>query len=389
MGRHPAGRRPRRAAHGRRPARSRGSRSARRRGRPTVRCGSAATAPGSGACTAGRRRPGPRRWSTWGGTSGSRRGCSGESCFAFLDGGRVAFTSRRGRRRPARLSACADGRRRTARPAVHASIAGLRAAGSRLAFVGATPTTEAHVVTVDVDGRRAGAPIAVVPPRELDVDAAWFSVPEAIDFPTAGGAVAHAFYYPPRHPDVRGPDDERPPLLVFIHGGPTSAARVMLRLAYQYWTTRGFAVVDVNYRGLDRLRARLPRPAARAMGRRRRRGLRGGVPVPRRARRRRPRPAVHPGRVGRRVHDARRAGLRRTSSRPAPATTASPTSAPSLATRTSSRAATSTASSARGPRPGTCTRHGRRSSTSTTIDRPLGGVPGPRGRGRAAEPGRR
>ena len=74
-------------------------------------------------------------------------------------------------------------------------------------------------------------------------------MPEAIEFPTAGGAVAHAFYYPPRHPDVRGPDDERPPLLVFIHGGPTSAARVMLRLAYQYWTTRGFAVVDVNYRG--------------------------------------------------------------------------------------------------------------------------------------------
>ena len=171
----------------------------------------------------------------------------GQSCLAFLDGGRVAFTSvedgvdRLALRLP-------DGRvERLDLP--FTTISGLRAAGSRLAFVGATPTTEAHVVTIDAGGVPIGAPIVVVPPRELDVDAAWFSVPEAIDFPTAGGAVAHAFYYPPRHPDVRGPDNERPPLLVVIHGGPTSAARVMLRLAYQYWTTRGFAVVDVNYRG--------------------------------------------------------------------------------------------------------------------------------------------
>ena len=171
----------------------------------------------------------------------------GESCFAFLDGGRVAFVyvddgvDRLAVRLP-------DGRvERLEVP--FTSIAGLRASGSRLAFVGATPTTEAHVVTVDVDGASAGAPIAVVPPRELEVDPAWYSVPEPIEFPTAGGGVAHAFYYPPQHPDVRGPDGERPPLLVVMHGGPTSAARVMLRLAYQYWTTRGFAVVDVNYRG--------------------------------------------------------------------------------------------------------------------------------------------
>ena len=74
-------------------------------------------------------------------------------------------------------------------------------------------------------------------------------MPEPIDFPTAGGATAHALYYPPAIPTSRGPDGERPPLLVVIHGGPTSAARAMLRLSYQYWTTRGFAVVDVNYRG--------------------------------------------------------------------------------------------------------------------------------------------
>ena len=171
----------------------------------------------------------------------------GDSCFAFLDGGRVAFVyvedglDRLGIR-------LADGRVETL-DLPFTVVEGLRAKGSRLAFVGATPTVEAHAVTVEVEGAVPGAPAAVVAPRDLGIDPAWFSVPEAIDFPTRGGVIAHALYYPPCHPDVRGPDGERPPLLVFIHGGPTSAARAMLRPSYQYWTTRGFAVVDVNYRG--------------------------------------------------------------------------------------------------------------------------------------------
>src|SRR5690606_5800988 len=70
-----------------------------------------------------------------------------------------------------------------------------------------------------------------------------------IEFPTADGQTAHALSYPPANPEVEGPEGERPPLLVMIHGGPTSAARPMLALAKQYWTSRGFAVVDVNYRG--------------------------------------------------------------------------------------------------------------------------------------------
>jgi dipeptidyl aminopeptidase/acylaminoacyl peptidase len=56
-------------------------------------------------------------------------------------------------------------------------------------------------------------------------------------------------HYPPHHPDVQGPAGERPPLIVMIHGGPTSAARVRLDLAKQFWTTRGFAVLDVNHGG--------------------------------------------------------------------------------------------------------------------------------------------
>src|SRR5262249_40947157 len=61
-------------------------------------------------------------------------------------------------------------------------------------------------------------------------------------------------YYPPTNPTATAPDDERPPLLVLIHGGPTAAARPMLQIGTQYWTSRGFAVVDVNYGGSPRYR---------------------------------------------------------------------------------------------------------------------------------------
>jgi len=74
-------------------------------------------------------------------------------------------------------------------------------------------------------------------------------VPEAVSFPTSQGEVAHALVYPPTNPDYRVPDGERPPLLVLAHGGPTGAARTQLQLAIAYWTSRGFVVADVDYRG--------------------------------------------------------------------------------------------------------------------------------------------
>ena len=80
-------------------------------------------------------------------------------------------------------------------------------------------------------------------------DAGDISVAEAIEFPTDGHRTAHAFYYPPRNKDFFAPAGERPPLIVISHGGPTSAARPTLDLQIQYWTTRGFAVADVNYGG--------------------------------------------------------------------------------------------------------------------------------------------
>jgi dipeptidyl aminopeptidase/acylaminoacyl peptidase len=86
-------------------------------------------------------------------------------------------------------------------------------------------------------------------PRDLGIDPAWFSTPDHITFPTGDGQVAHGLFYPPTNPDVTGPAGTLPPLLVAIHGGPTAAARSQLQLGIQFWTSRGFGVLDVNYRG--------------------------------------------------------------------------------------------------------------------------------------------
>jgi dipeptidyl aminopeptidase/acylaminoacyl peptidase len=83
----------------------------------------------------------------------------------------------------------------------------------------------------------------------LEPDPGYTSPPQAIEFSTTGGRSAHAFYYPPVNRDFRGPAGEAPPLVVMVHGGPTSATPAMFRLTTQYWTSRGFAVCDVNYGG--------------------------------------------------------------------------------------------------------------------------------------------
>ncbi len=80
-------------------------------------------------------------------------------------------------------------------------------------------------------------------------DAGYLSTAEPIEYPSANGRTAHAFFYPPRNSDFAAPAGELPPLLVCGHGGPTGMSSGSLRLAYQFWTSRGFAVLDVNYGG--------------------------------------------------------------------------------------------------------------------------------------------
>jgi len=125
------------------------------------------------------------------------------------------------------------------------------AADGWAAVVGGTPSGEPapHLVRV---GHGADPTVELEqlrPHRDIGVHSNWISHPEHVSFPSAGGREAHALYYPPRNPTVEAPPRERPPLVVMIHGGPTSAARNRLELSKQFWTTRGFAVVDVNYGG--------------------------------------------------------------------------------------------------------------------------------------------
>jgi dipeptidyl aminopeptidase/acylaminoacyl peptidase len=125
-----------------------------------------------------------------------------------------------------------------------------RAGAGAVAVVAGSPTTEPGVFRVDA----ATSAVSVLrAPRDLGVDPAYLSVPEPVTFPSAGpsGATrtAHGLFYPPAHAECRGPDGALPPLLVVIHGGPTAAAVPALSMGVQYWTSRGFAVVDVNYGG--------------------------------------------------------------------------------------------------------------------------------------------
>jgi dipeptidyl aminopeptidase/acylaminoacyl peptidase len=134
-------------------------------------------------------------------------------------------------------------------------IAMLRAAGDdAVVLVAATPTAEAGVHLVELGARATVANVQPLrPPRDLGVDPGYLSVPESIAFPSvdAQGAArtAYGLFYPPANPAYRGPSGTRPPLLVLIHGGPTSLAKPVLNVGIQYWTSRGFAVVDVNYGG--------------------------------------------------------------------------------------------------------------------------------------------
>ncbi len=108
----------------------------------------------------------------------------------------------------------------------------------------------AAVALLDREGthRRAGITVLRTAMASL-LDPAHVSFPEPIAFPTSAGDTAHAFFYPPRNPAVQPPPGEQPPLLVLVHGGPTSLGAPAFSPAVQFWTTRGFAVLDVNYRG--------------------------------------------------------------------------------------------------------------------------------------------
>ena len=129
------------------------------------------------------------------------------------------------------------------------ALGSLQAYGHGLVFAGGSTGAETVVAIAELP-RHGDATIGVVrPSRPLGLGPEWFARPQPITVEVGDGAVTHAMFYPPTHPRAGGPVGSAPPLLVLSHGGPTSAARPQLSLSVQYWTSRGFAVVDVNYRG--------------------------------------------------------------------------------------------------------------------------------------------
>jgi len=112
-------------------------------------------------------------------------------------------------------------------------------------FVGAHPKRPSALVEYDVD---AGTE-TIVRANPSTLDPAFAPDPRFIEFPTTDGDFAHAVFYPPANPDYEAPVDERPPIVVHIHGGPTSAVSPAFSMQTAFWTTRGIGIVDVNYRG--------------------------------------------------------------------------------------------------------------------------------------------
>ena len=122
----------------------------------------------------------------------------------------------------------------------------LKVAEGRVVFVAGSPLCSMSVVELNLETRQL---TVLQVESTTDIAHGYLSVPEAIEFPTENGLTAHAFYYGPKNKDFIGPEAKSPPLLVMCHGGPHSASSTALNVALQYWTSRGIAVVDVNYGG--------------------------------------------------------------------------------------------------------------------------------------------
>jgi dipeptidyl aminopeptidase/acylaminoacyl peptidase/uncharacterized protein (DUF2132 family) len=126
------------------------------------------------------------------------------------------------------------------------SIGELQVGADFVVFIGASETAPAAIVQLDLN---TGALRTLRKSSRASIPAAQVSVAEAITYPTENGLQAHAFFYPPTNPGFRGPEGEPPPLIVISHGGPTGATDAAFKWQVQYWASRGFGVVDVNYGG--------------------------------------------------------------------------------------------------------------------------------------------
>ena len=113
-------------------------------------------------------------------------------------------------------------------------------------FIGGSPSQFPSVVKLDLNTQ---FPYIIRSSCNIELQPEYLSTSQTIKFPTANGLRSYAFFYPPKNDCQIAPKSELPPLIVISHGGPTSATSNTLNLNLQYWTSRGFAVLDVNYGG--------------------------------------------------------------------------------------------------------------------------------------------
>ena len=125
-------------------------------------------------------------------------------------------------------------------------IGQVRVGGGKVVLVAGSPTEPSQVACLEL---ATGERKTLRRSSEVTVDAGYVSVPEPIEFPSGEGLTSYAFFYRPANRDFAAPEDERPLLMVQSHGGPTASSAAIFDLGIQYWTSRGFAVLDVNYGG--------------------------------------------------------------------------------------------------------------------------------------------
>jgi dipeptidyl aminopeptidase/acylaminoacyl peptidase len=125
----------------------------------------------------------------------------------------------------------------------------VRGSGHRIVLRAGAPDHPTSIVEVDISTGKHEVLKKATDILDDEEIANYLTKPEPVEFPTSGGETAFGLFYPPANPDYAAPAGDKPPLLVKCHGGPTSAATSLLDLRIQYWTSRGIAVLDVNYRG--------------------------------------------------------------------------------------------------------------------------------------------
>ena len=128
----------------------------------------------------------------------------------------------------------------------YTDISDVTAAPGYALFIAGSPVEPWSVIALDLASRQT---TVLKRSSDLEINPAYLSIPRTLEFPTTGGLTAYGFFYPPTNGDFTAPSGELPPLLVKSHGGPTSATTTTLNPGIQYWTSRGVAVLDVNYGG--------------------------------------------------------------------------------------------------------------------------------------------